>query len=56
MGGEGKEGFRQELVNGSLRNILTPKSTRSHGYFVLLKLNMGFFARRKKIERRKGCK
>lgn len=42
MGGDGKEGFKQELLNGSLRNILTPKSTRSHGYIVVLRLNLFF--------------
>lgn len=51
MGGEGKEEFKQELLNESLRNILTPKSTRSYGYIVVLRLNLGFFVRRKRIER-----
>lgn len=30
MEGEGKKEVKQELLNGSLRNNLTPNSTRAH--------------------------
>lgn len=50
MEGEGKREFKQEILNGSLRNSLKPNSTRSHcnGCIVVVRLNLG---RRKRIER-----
>lgn len=44
MEGEGKREFKQEILNGSLRNSLTPNSTRSHcnGCIVVVRLNLVF--------------
>jgi len=56
MGGERKEEFKQELLNASVRNILTPKPTRSHGYVVVLRLNLFLCKKEEDREGREGCK